>query len=77
LDEIGHGDVELVYRLLRSSEEAAQVPFAGSPTILVDGEDAFPSEGRTTDLACRIYVTPKGLAGMPTQDQFRSVLGRR
>lgn len=66
----GHGDVEIGFLLLRTSEDAVRVPFAGSPTITVDGEDLFPSGGRTTDLACRIYYTPTGLAGLPTIEQL-------
>ncbi|QDZ15923.1 MULTISPECIES: DF family (seleno)protein [Humibacter] len=57
-------------RLLRTSEDAAAVPFSGSPTILVDGEDLFPTSRRTSDLACRIYATPDGLAGVPTVEQI-------
>ncbi|WP_104126775.1 hypothetical protein [Cryobacterium sp. Y57] len=60
--------------LVDSAETAAQVLFAGSPTILVDGVDLFPTDGRTTDLACRIYLTPNGLAGSPTQQQIEAAL---
>ncbi len=70
LDALGLHDVGIGYRLLNSSEDAAAVPFAGSPTILLDNADAFPSDGRTTDLACRIYATDQGLAGLPTVDQL-------
>ena len=60
--------------LVDSAETAANVSFAGSPTILVDGVDLFPTDGRTTDLACRIYLTPNGLAGAPTQQQIEAAL---
>lgn len=63
--------------LLRSPEEAALVEFAGSPTILIDGEDAFPTGGRTTDLACRLYTTAAGLAGLPTEDMLETVIRAR
>jgi hypothetical protein len=72
LAQAGVRDATIEYRLLSSSEDAAQVPFAGSPTILIDGVDAFPSEGRTSDLACRVYFTHPGLAGLPTTDQLRA-----
>jgi hypothetical protein len=58
------------FRLLSTPDEAARTPFAGSPTISVNGEDLFPSEGRTSELACRIYFTPGGLAGLPTVRQL-------
>ena len=66
----GHSDTDVTYRLLRTPEEAAEVPFAGSPTITLDGEDLFATDGRTTDLACRIYFTPAGIAGLPTTEQL-------
>ncbi len=70
----GHGVVPISYRLLRTPGEAAPTAFAGSPTITVDGRDLFPSEGRTSDLACRVYLTPSGLAGLPTVDQLAEAL---
>ena len=44
-------DVEL--RRVESPEEADRIGFAGSPTILIDGVDPFPSD--TTGFACRLY----------------------
>ena len=67
---LGIGDLDVVVRVLASEEEAAAVPFAGSPTILIEGRDPFPSAGTTTDLACRIYPTPAGLRGAPSVDQL-------
>lgn len=60
--------------MIDSIEKAKTRHFAGSPTILVDGVDLFPSEGRTTDLACRIYFTSDGTAGSPTQEQIEEAL---
>lgn len=45
-------DVEL--RRVETIEEAEQVRFAGSPTILIDGKDRFPGAGQTA-MACRLY----------------------
>ena len=70
----GHGDVEVGYRLLRTPADAAVTAFAGSPTITVNGVDLFPSDGRTSDLACRVYLTPTGLAGIPTVEQLAEAL---
>jgi hypothetical protein len=44
-------DIEL--RRVDSPEEAERVGFAGSPTILIDGADPFPTG--TTGFACRLY----------------------
>lgn len=70
LAELRDTTTTVEFRLLSTPEQAALVPFAGSPTITVDGEDPFPSDGRTTDLACRIYFTPNGVAGLPTAKQL-------
>ncbi|WP_084620701.1 hypothetical protein [Agromyces italicus] len=74
LDATGHRDVAITFTLIASAADATRLPFAGSPTILIDGQDLFPSDGRTTDLACRVYLTPKGLAGRPTQEQVEIAL---
>jgi hypothetical protein len=60
--------------LIDSAETAARLPFAGFPTILVDGVDMFPVDGRTSDLACRIFLTPNGMAGSPTLQQIEAAL---
>ena len=70
-------DVPILEGGIDSAETAAQLLFAGSPTILVDGVDLFPTGGRTSDLACRIYLTPNSLAGAPTQQQIEAALGAR
>ncbi|GAA4470845.1 hypothetical protein GCM10023094_00410 [Rhodococcus olei] len=53
LTSAGRVGADVDDRLPSTREEAAAVPFAGSPTILVDGVDAFPAE-RVTELACRV-----------------------
>jgi hypothetical protein len=70
----GVQDAAISYRLLSSPADAAATAFAGSPTITVDGEDLFPSDGRTSDLACRVYFSPMGFAGLPTLDQITDAL---
>lgn len=74
LDAAGVTDTQVEFRLLTSSEDAAAVPFAGSPTILIDGVDLFPDGARTTDLACRVYRTPAGLAGVPLTEQITEAI---
>jgi len=71
LEAAGVFDATIEYRLLAKPEDAARVPFAGSPTLLINGIDAFPGGDRTTDLACRVYYTDQGLAGLPTTEQLR------
>lgn len=73
LDAIGMADTAVEYRLLETREEAAAVWFAGSPTVLLDGADAFPSAGRTSELACRLYYTDAGISRLPTIEQLTQV----
>ena len=70
LDSTGHDGESIGFRLIRTSEDASGTAFAGSPTITLDGVDLIPSQGATGDLACRIYPTPSGLAGLPTVEQL-------
>jgi hypothetical protein len=77
LAALGRPDVIVEYRLVRTSADATLAGFAGSPTLTLDGEDIFPSGGRTADLACRIYLTPHGFAGVPTQDQVTEALAAK
>ncbi|CAH0191260.1 thioredoxin family protein [Microbacterium aurugineum] len=74
LRETSHAATELRYRLIRSEEDAAEVPFSGSPTVTLNGEDLFPGAEPSVDLACRIYATPAGLAGLPTVEQIREAI---
>ncbi|WP_111718970.1 hypothetical protein [Homoserinimonas sp. OAct 916] len=70
LDEAGMPDVTIDFHLLTTPAEAASVPFAGSPTILFDGADAFPGAARVTELACRVYRTENGFVGAPSAEQL-------
>ena len=77
LERRGAADVIIDYRLLSSPEDLRGVPFAGSPTILVDGVDLFPSEGATKDLACRVYISEGRLAPLPTVNDLVEALQSR
>ena len=77
LDALGLADVPVESVLIGTEREAVDSGFAGSPTITVDGEDLFPSAGRTSDLACRVYLTETGLAGLPTRAQLEAALRER
>ena len=77
LDRLGLSDANVRTRLLGTPDEAGATAFAGSPTLTLDGDDLFPSEGRTADLACRVYLTDSGLAGMPTTDQLVEAIRSR
>ncbi|WP_024794191.1 alkylmercury lyase [Tomitella biformata] len=76
-ESVGLSDVEIGYRRIETETEAASLPFAGSPTILIDGTDAFAGAEPVAEFACRIYSTAAGLAGSPTVDQLAQVLRDR
>jgi hypothetical protein len=77
LEALGHGGLAVQMRLVESAAAATGTAFAGSPTITVDGADLFPDGAPTRDLACRIYRTPEGFAGLPTVDQLTEALKER
>ncbi|GAC1384494.1 MAG: hypothetical protein NVSMB43_24940 [Pseudarthrobacter sp.] len=77
LATLGHGDVPVHTRLMKSSADTAGTGFAGSPTITADGADIFPDGAPSSDLACRIYPATGGYAGAPTVDQVVKALTDR
>lgn len=70
----GRPDVQVQYVLIEDTDTAARYGFAGSPTIMVAGSDLFPGGAASLDLACRVYFTPTGLAGLPSAEQIREAL---
>jgi hypothetical protein len=67
-------DVEPRLEAVGSDEEAERQGFVGSPTILIDGRDPFPSLDEPTGLSCRIFQTPNGPAATPTYEQLQEAL---
>ncbi len=51
--------------------------FGGSPTILVDGQDLFPTSAVAAGAVCRLYSTPTGMAGAPTVEAIIGALVER
>ncbi len=69
-------DLTIARRRIESPEDAERVGFHGSPSILVDGVDAFAEPGAGVGMACRVYSTPEGPAGAPTVSQLREAIGK-
>jgi hypothetical protein len=61
---------EVVLLQVGTQAEAEAKKFTGSPTIRVNGEDLFPPERANFALACRVYQTPDGLKGWPTEEMI-------
>lgn len=68
--------LRLTRHLVETPEEAERIGFYGSPSILIDGVDAFADAEASVGLSCRVYSTPDGPAGSPTIEQLREVLAR-
>ncbi|MBI4941003.1 MAG: thioredoxin family protein [Actinobacteria bacterium] len=67
-------DITVTRRRVETLEEAERVGFRGSPSVLLDGVDPFADGGAGIGLACRLYATPGGPAGVPTLDQLRAAI---
>jgi glutaredoxin len=63
-------DVTLHRVTVETDDQAQQLEFRGSPTILIDGIDPWPTDGSDFGLSCRRFTTPAGPAGCPTWDQL-------
>lgn len=75
LDELGIR-ASVSTTVIDSEEQARARGFTGSPTFLIDGRDPFAHPGAAVGLACRVYQTPYGLAGLPTLSELREELRR-
>jgi hypothetical protein len=75
LTQLGRTDASVSLVRVSTAGDAAAAGFAGSPTIRVDGRDLFPAAAVVTDaLACRVYSTSRGPAGVPTVADMVTVL---
>jgi hypothetical protein len=66
LDASGNEGTSIEPVRVESDAEITEAGFAGSPTVLVDGQDLFPGSVRVPELTCRLYWTSEGLRGFPT-----------
>jgi hypothetical protein len=69
-------DLDLHHQRIDSDRQAARLGFVGSPTVLIDGQDPFPSSG-PAGLSCRLYRTEGGLRGSPPIEEIREALRQR
>ena len=68
--------VEVIHEAVETLEDAAQLEFRGSPSLLVDGRDLFAHQAGRVGLYCRIYRTERGLQGAPSVEQLVAVLAQ-
>ena len=62
--------------VIGTEEQAQRRGFVGSPTILLNGVDALPVPQASVGVACGLYFTPDGLAGVPRMPDLRQALKR-
>jgi hypothetical protein len=67
-------DATIGYETVETIDDAIGTGFRGSPTILIDGIDPFPTGDAPPALACRIYPTPAGPQGAPTVEELIAAL---
>jgi hypothetical protein len=69
-------DAEVQLTEVETDEQARNERFPGSPTIRLDGEDAFPAEpGEPFSLTCRIYRLRDGrVSPTPDPEDIRAAL---
>lgn len=67
-------DVELVE--VDAPDAAERARFLGSPTVRIDGQDVEPGADQRSDfgLKCRLFATPDGLRGTPTDEWVLAAL---
>ena len=71
-----NAEVELVE--VENDEQARRERFPGSPTIRLDGEDAFPCDpGEPFSLTCRVYRLRDGrVSATPDPEDVREAVRR-
>jgi hypothetical protein len=68
-------DIQVTRQVVTTEDEAGRLGMTGSPTILADGRDLFPSPGQQPSLSCRLYPCEHGHLGpAPTAAQLREAL---
>ncbi len=77
LIEAGAGDSPIRTVVVSTAEQAQELGFAGSPTILLNGADPFPKPDLPSALACRMYPQPGGPRGVPDIGALVAAIRRR
>jgi len=57
-------------------EAAARTGMRGSPTVMIDGHDAVPTDATPGSMSCRLYAADGVLYGAPSLDQLTDALAR-
>jgi hypothetical protein len=74
LDEAGLAETTVRTTVIMTQDDAELRTFPGSPTVLLDGNDAYPEPGLSPALACRIYQTSDGPRSLPEEGLLREAI---
>jgi len=68
--------LEADIRLMKveDNEAASRWKFLGSPSFQVNGADLWWEDRQDYNLSCRVYATPQGMKGAPSQEMLRQKL---
>jgi hypothetical protein len=66
--------VDVDFQPVETLEDAQRIGFHGSPTILVNGRDAFEQRDAAVGLSCRVYTTDAGAEGAPSVAQLEALV---
>jgi hypothetical protein len=73
----GRPGARITRQVVGTADDAVRLGMRGSPTLLIDGADAFPAPGQDPALACRLYPAGDGrLEGAPAVAALRTALIR-
>jgi hypothetical protein len=70
LNATGHEDTAIEWVLVSTVEQAAELDFRGSPTVLLNGHDPFATPELHVGLTCRLYASDNGPTDAPSIAQF-------
>jgi hypothetical protein len=77
LSDVGLDPATVELREVETDDQAERERFPGSPTILVDGRDVFPSDEAPIGLSCRMYRLGDGRPSpTPDPEHLRAALAR-
>lgn len=77
LAAVGRSDTDVRLRLIGTAEEAQELGFVGSPTVLVDGTDPFATTDSAAGLSCRLYRAGAAMSGSAGVEQLIAALAAR
>ena len=77
LAAVGRSDTGVRLRLNGTAEEAQELGFVGSPTVLVDGTDPFATTDSAAGLSCRLYRAGATMSGSAGVEQLIAALAAR